>query len=114
MKVLGNDYLFEVVLVPLLGGDAIYHSLQLWCARDREKSLEQLMNGVKPTGEIFPTCDKKPVMNSLGLASLLRLKGLPHMIRLDGLQLAGAPDDIKEFMKRNVDSIGEVKVNGSK
>ena len=111
MKTMAGEYSFEIVLAPLLGEDSVMESLKLWCAKDREASLEQLMSQSPIKGQVFPTCDKDPLIKALGVAGLLHLKGLPHLIRADGLQLQGTPDSLSEFMSRNTDNLGEVKVN---
>ncbi|HHY0527838.1 TPA: hypothetical protein ACVU4L_004554 [Vibrio parahaemolyticus] len=114
MKAMADKYSFEIVLAPLLGGDSINESLKLWCAKDRQKSLDELMAQKSASGEIFPTCNKDPLIKALGVAGVLQIKGLPFLIRADGLQLQGTPDSLSEFMSRNVDNIGEVIVNDVK
>ncbi|MCA2420891.1 hypothetical protein P3602_21280 [Vibrio parahaemolyticus] len=114
MKAMADKYSFEIVLAPLLGGESINESLKLWCAKDRQKSLDELMAQKSATGEIFPTCNKDPLIKALGVAGVLQIKGLPYLIRADGLQLQGTPDSLSEFMSRNVDNIGEVIVNDVK
>lgn len=111
MKLMAGEYSFEIVLVPLLGETSVTDSLKLWCAKDREKSLEQLMSQAPIEGQVFPTCDKDPLIKALGVAGLLHLKALPHLIRADGLQEQGVPDSLSEFMSRNTDNLGEVKSN---
>jgi hypothetical protein len=114
MREMAGDYSFEIVLLPLLGDESVMESLKLWCAKDQEKSLAELMDGKSSTGTIIPTCDKGPLIKGLGLGGLLHVKGLPHLIRADGLQNQGAPNSLTEFMGRASENLGKVTINETK
>ncbi|MDF4421735.1 hypothetical protein [Vibrio parahaemolyticus] len=114
MREMAGDYSFEIVLLPLLGDESVMESLKLWCAKDQEKSLAELMDGKSSTGTIIPTCDKDPLIKGLGLGGLLHVKGLPHLIRADGLQNQGAPNSLTEFMGRASENLGKVTINETK
>ena len=72
------------------------------------------MNSKPSQEKIFPTCDKNPIIKGLGLAGILHFKGLPHLIRSDGLQNQGTPNNLKEFMTRSTDNLGKVDVKEAK
>lgn len=114
MRALADKYSFELILTPLMGEASVKESVKLWCAKDREESLDYLMKEKPANLALFSTCDKDPLMRSTALASLLHIKGLPHIVRKDGLQMAGIPDDITEFMKRTTSNLGKVNINESK
>ncbi|EPR7483867.1 TPA: hypothetical protein ACGSTL_001176 [Vibrio parahaemolyticus] len=114
MREMAGDYSFEIVLLPLLGDESVMESLKLWCAKDQEKSLAELMDGKTSTGTIIPTCDKDPLIRGLGLGGLLHIKGLPYLIRADGLQNQGAPNSLTEFMGRETENLGKVTINETK
>lgn len=114
MRAMAGDYAFEIILTPLLGDASQVEALKLWCSRDQEKSLESLMNSKPSQEKIFPTCDKNPIIKGLGLAGILHFKGLPHLIRSDGLQNQGTPNNLKEFMTRSTDNLGKVDVKEAK
>ncbi|MDH1472426.1 hypothetical protein [Shewanella sp. GD03713] len=114
MREMAGDYSFEIVLLPLLGDESVMESIKLWCSKDQEKSLMELMDGLTSTGTIIPTCDKDPLIKGLGLAGLLNIKGLPHLIRADGLQNQGAPNSLTEFMGRETENLGKVTIDETK
>lgn len=110
MRALADKYSFEIVLTPLLGDKSQIEATKLWCRKDQEQSLNDLINGKPSEGNLFATCDRSPIVKSLGVASLLHIKGLPHLIRGDGLQNAGTPNSLEEFMSRTTENLGTVNV----
>lgn len=112
MELLADKYAFDVLLVPLTGENSIMDSISLWCNKDQSASLEYLMEGAKMKRNLtlIATCNKKPLMMNVALASLLHVKALPHLVRVDGLNHSGTPSNLKAFMHQDTSKIGEVVI----
>ncbi|MCD9475896.1 hypothetical protein GLP21_12545 [Photobacterium carnosum] len=110
MELLADKYAFDILLVPLTGKNSIMDSISLWCNKDQSTSLEYLMEGAKIKSDLtlIPTCNKKPLMMNVALASLLHIKSLPHLVRVDGLNNSGTPSNLEAFMHQDISKIGEV------
>lgn len=110
MKKLGDKYSFEILLTPMISKESADESMKLWCAKDRELSLKELMSQQKSSGKVIPTCDRKPIVADIGLAGILRVEALPYLVRKDGVLRAGVPSKLSDWMEWDINNIGEVKV----
>lgn len=100
MKALADKYAFEIILAPILTADSITPTISIWCNRDQEQSLKHLMSGESFQSQMLATCDKKPILNSLGVLQLLNVTKVPFVLRADGIHSMGAPNDLSNFMTR--------------
>lgn len=112
MELLADKYAFDILMVPLTGDTSIMDSISLWCHKDQESSLEHLMQGasIKPNMNLIATCDKKPLMMNIALAGLLHVDALPHLVRSDGLNKSGTPENLQDFMHKDTSNIAEVAI----
>lgn len=110
MKKLGDKYSFEILLTPMISKDSADEAMKLWCAKDREKSLKELMSQQRASGKVIPTCDRKPIIADIGLAGILRVEALPYLVRKDGVLKAAVPSNLSDWMEWDVNKLGEVKV----
>lgn len=93
---------WTIVFMPLVGGNqAIDRSRRLWCAADKEKATEDLINGTsKSFDNLKEDCTEEPILMAMMLTDLFRIKSLPHLIREDGLVSNGYPEKFDEWFKQ--------------
>ena len=83
-----TDYTFKLVHIPVLGEDSQKAVRFGFCSPDRELAQKVLLGRVKPKdipNTEFKDCDKSPVAKRVVTTQLLGLKGVPFLLRDDGL-----------------------------
>lgn len=93
-----EKYHVDLVLAPILGKNSKQQSNKLWCAKDKQAALLDLIHRTNLVTEIDPDCDVTKVGKSLTVMQLLGAHGTPFLVREDGLKFAGLPDDFDKWL----------------
>lgn len=88
-----EGYTFKVVYVPLMGDDSSKVVRAMQCIKDRESATSVMLGLAKPLSIVgkaeMPTCDTSPIAKRIVSAHMFGIKGVPFMIRDDGLVRLG-------------------------
>ncbi len=97
-----DEQRWTVVLTPLIGGsNAVDRSRRLWCAKDKEQALLDLINGTQESfSEIDEDCDEERVLAGQYINNVFGIETLPHLIREDGLVSKGFPIDFDKWFEK--------------
>ncbi|HEP8970389.1 TPA: DsbC family protein [Pseudomonas aeruginosa] len=86
-------YTFKIVYVPLLGEDSQKVVKAMHCLKDKEKAESVMLGNAKPLSIVgkddFANCDTSPIAKRIVSAHMFGIKGVPFMIRDDGLVRLG-------------------------
>lgn len=84
-----EGYTFKIVYVPLMGDESSKVVRAMQCIKDRESALEVMLGNAKPQSIVgkseTPACDTSPIAKRIVSAHMFGIKGVPFMIRDDGL-----------------------------
>ncbi|WP_288987651.1 DsbC family protein [uncultured Pseudoalteromonas sp.] len=94
-----EKYHMDFVLTPILGQQSIQDATRLHCAADRKKAMKDLMNKTKFATETVKDCDITAVNKGAIVLGLVEARGVPFLIREDGLTLGGLPSDIDAWLE---------------
>ncbi len=94
-----NDLTHYVFLIPILGQDSYDKSRAVWCARDRPKAWDELMQGGVVPG--LATNCSTPIEKNLQLMRRFGIRGTPAIYLTDGQQIGGflSADKIEQALK---------------
>lgn len=82
-----NDITHYVFLIPILSQDSHDKSRAVWCAKDRAKAWDDLMqSGIVPVGGA--SCST-PIEKNLALMRRFGIRGTPAIYLADGQQIGG-------------------------
>lgn len=88
-------------LMPVLGADSVSKARAVWCAPNRAKAWENIMNGgVAP--DMGDSCDSSAVDKNIELGNSLGIQGTPTLFLADGRRLPGFVT--AEELKRSIAS----------
>jgi thiol:disulfide interchange protein DsbC len=83
LEPLGKDYVFKLVLIPVLGKESAQIAKQLLCNKDPAQSLKALLS---QDFSILPAlvreegaCDLKPLQKAVVATKLLDIQGVPYL-----------------------------------
>ncbi|NWC83857.1 DsbC family protein [Pseudomonas putida] len=84
-----EGYTFKIVYVPMLGNESNKVVRAMQCAKD-QVSAKKVMLGIAEPGSIVgkaevSSCDTSPIAKRIVSAHMFGIKGVPFMIRDDGL-----------------------------
>lgn len=84
-----EDYTFKIVYVPLMGDESSKVVRAMQCIKDRESAQDVMLGQAKPQSIVgkaeVPACDTSPIAKRIVSAHIFGIKGVPFMIRDDGL-----------------------------
>ncbi|RPV61483.1 protein-disulfide isomerase [Pseudomonas aeruginosa] len=82
-------YTFKIVYVPLLGDDSQKVVKAMHCLKDKDKAESVMLGNSKPLSIVgkdeVADCDTSPIAKRIVSAHMFGIKGVPFMIRDDGL-----------------------------
>lgn len=93
-----EKYHMDLVLTPILGEQSVYDAKRLYCAADKDKALLDLMHKTKLATETRPDCNTAPITKSKIVMGLLEARGVPFLVRADGLTQGGIPSDLDAWL----------------
>lgn len=96
---LGQDYTFKFVVVPALGEKSNELARKVYCAKDRQASLDAYMKNTLATVPQKPSCDTKQYDLTLMMAHLLDVKGVPFVVAPDGRYSQGRPKNLQQWLE---------------
>ena len=101
-QTLTDRYTVHFYVVPALGDASNTVSRQFFCAKaDNKTKFEALKNGAKAI-EALPEsnspCDTAGYDQTLMMAQLLGVKGVPFIVAADGRFIEGKPKDVRGFL----------------
>lgn len=100
-----EGYIFKIVYVPMLGDESNKVVRAMQCAKD-QVSAKKVMLGMAEPGSIvgkaeLPSCDTSPIAKRIISAHMFGIKGVPFMIRDDGLiRLGYDKGDISNWLSK--------------
>lgn len=100
-----EGYIFKIVYVPMLGDESNKVVRAMQCAKD-QVSAKKVMLGMAEPGSIvgkaeLPSCDTSPIAKRIVSAHMFGIKGVPFMIRDDGLiRLGYDKGDISNWLSK--------------
>jgi thiol:disulfide interchange protein DsbC len=75
-------------LYPILGPDSVAKSKDIWCAKDKGKTWQDLM--VRDQVPAKATCDTAAVTRNIEYGKKLKITGTPTLVFADGSRVPGA------------------------
>lgn len=94
-----GDYHFDIVPVAVLGPSSEQALKRIWCAKDRNQALLDLMYMTSAAVEQQQECDLKPLAYNAVAFEMMALGGTPAIVRTDGLVSKGVPKDLNKWLK---------------
>ncbi|WP_028113085.1 DsbC family protein [Ferrimonas kyonanensis] len=86
-----DKYHFDLVLTPIMGERSALRAQQLWCAKDRNKATRDLIFQSNSDNPAKSDCDARPLAQAEVLRQMVGVRGVPFLLREDGLTLGGLP-----------------------
>jgi thiol:disulfide interchange protein DsbC len=90
-------YTFHVLPIPILGQPSLNAVKGMLCASDQDRAKKALLSGdyskLKET-----ECDLFPVQQSMSMAQIMGVKGVPFIVAPDGRTHSGAPGNLGLFL----------------
>jgi thiol:disulfide interchange protein DsbC len=98
-KFLTKDYTFKFIVIPALGDESNRLAKALYCAKDKRKALDALINNILGTLPAKTPCDFAQYDQTLLAAHLLGIEGVPVVIAPDGRVSKGRPEHLKSWLE---------------
>lgn len=109
---LGKDYVFRLVLIPVLGKESAEISKKLICNKDHGQSLKALANKDYSTLPALSTkegdCDLKPLQKAVVATKLLDIQGVPFIFLPSHNTFKGGAKSFKTLLEKDL----EDQING--
>ncbi|MDP1536309.1 MAG: DsbC family protein [Burkholderiales bacterium] len=83
-----NDITVYTFLLPILSPDSLEKSKAVWCAKDRAKTWDDLMNKASLPANAVKTC-ATPIEENQALAKRFGVRGTPAVYLANGQQVGG-------------------------
>ncbi len=83
-----NDITVYTFLLPILSPDSVEKSKAVWCAKDRAKTWDDLMNKASLPANAVKTC-ATPIEENQALAKRFGVRGTPAVYLANGQQVGG-------------------------
>lgn len=96
---LGKEYTFKFVVVPALGDESNKLARHLFCAENSEDAAKAYMNNTLATVAQKENCDTAQYDQTLLMAHLLDVKGVPFVVAPDGRYSQGRPKELKSWLE---------------
>lgn len=94
------EYTFNLVVVPALGKESNKLSKSLFCAKDKTNALNSFLNDTISKMPQKPNCDTTGYDETLLLAQLMNIEGVPFFVSERGFYKQGADDTIWNWLKK--------------
>lgn len=94
-----DDYRFHFVVVPALGDESDRLARLAYCAEDKSKALNAMMDDTLSELPQQDSCDLGRYKETLVLAQLLEISGVPFVISHDGRISEGVPGDLDAWLR---------------
>lgn len=91
-------YAFRIIVVPALGDKSDALAKSFYCASDRTKALNQLLDGTLSNKPVPDSCDRGNYDLTLLAAHYIGLSGVPFIVRDDGEFKHGRPTDLAMWL----------------
>lgn len=112
LEPLGKEYVFKLVLIPVLGKDSAEISKKLICNKDKDQSLKALIAKdysklpalVRQEG----ACDLKPLQKAVVATKLLDIQGVPYIFLPSHNTFRGGAKSFKTLLEKDL----EDEING--
>lgn len=98
---LAEQYTFKFLVVPALGGQSNDLSKQIFCAAEPEKKLDALKNQTIAQLAVKEKCPLDYYDQTLMVAHMLSINGVPFIISQKDKQFRGRPADLKQWLEQN-------------
>ena len=87
-------FTFVILPIPLLGDRSTTEVRELGCAADQKAALQELLAHIydPPLAQV-PKCDVVPMEKRFVLAKMLNISAVPFIVKDDGTEQAGLPDE---------------------
>ncbi len=112
LEPLGNEYIFKLVLIPVLGKESAEISKKLICNKDKGESLKAL---IAKDYEKLPalirkegTCDLKPLQKAVVATKLLDIQGVPFIFLPSKNTFKGGVKSFQTLLEKDL----EDEING--
>lgn len=86
-----KEYTFNIVIIGVLGDQSIARMKNLTCAKDQKAAFQQILNKKYKDLDVVENCSIDLTTRRMMTAQILGIKGIPYLIRQDGLISRGAP-----------------------
>lgn len=98
-RALAGDYTFKLVVVPALGDESNRLAKALYCAQDKARALDALVGNALGDLAQRPACDTTGYDQTLLMAHMLSIEGVPIVVAPDGRYSKGRPLDLKSWLE---------------
>lgn len=98
-KALATEYTFKLIAIPALGAESNRLAKAMSCAKDPQQALNALMDDTLSTLPIQDPCDPKKYEQTLLIAQLLGIEGVPFAISPDGRVSRGRPTNLEAWLE---------------
>lgn len=98
---LADQYTFKFVVVPAFGGASNFLSTQLFCAANPEGRFDALKNGTIANLATKEKCPLDYYDQTLMLAHMLSIDGVPFIISQKDKQFRGRPANLGAWLEKN-------------
>ncbi len=107
LEPLGKDYVFRLVLIPVMGKESAEISKKLICNKDKEQSLQALIAKdyaklpalVRQEG----SCDLKPLQKAVVATKLLDIQGVPFIFLPSHNTFRGGAKSFKTLLEKDLE-----------
>lgn len=99
-----EKYHFEVVMLATMSKGSQKRFKQLWCAKDQNLALADLVLGQDKTKGApgKKVCDTDVMFKGAITQNILNIKGMPFTMRADGLMYTGVPKDLDAWLRYDI------------
>jgi thiol:disulfide interchange protein DsbC len=112
LEPLGREYVFKLVLIPVLGKESAEISKKLMCNKDRQQALQALVtkdySKLPALERKEGACDLKPLQKAVVATKLLDIQGVPYIFLPSKNTYKGGAQSFKTLLEKDL----EDEING--
>lgn len=116
LEALGNDYRFNLVLIPVLGKNSAEIAKKLICHKDKNVALNALLakdySKLPALSKDDTSCDLKPLQKAVVSTKLLDIQGVPFLFLPSGKTFRGLPNTSTLSVKTLLEADLKDEING--
>lgn len=105
LEPLGKEYIFKLVLIPVLGKESAELTKRLICNKDNAQSLKALLaddyTKIPKLDRNDKTCDLKPLQKAVVVTKLLDIQGVPYLFLPSLNTFKGGTKSLKSLLEKD-------------
>ncbi|MBS9424205.1 DsbC family protein [Photorhabdus caribbeanensis] len=98
-KSLIDNYTFKFIVIPALGAESNRLAKSLYCAKDKSRALDALMNNTLGSLPPKTSCDPGQYDQTLLTSHFIGIEGVPFVVAPDGRVSKGRPNNLKSWLE---------------